>query len=260
MCTKDKKMINFHFLLTNLIKREIATRYKQSILGYFWVIINPLSQMLVMTFVFTKIFRVQTWNIPYPLFVYAGLLPWILFTQSLSHSTNSIVGNLSLVKQIYFPREVLVLATILAKIVDFFLASIVFIIFMLYYRQPFHFSILWFVPIFIIQFVLTFGLSLILSAFNVFYRDVQYLLNLILLLWMYLTPIYYPVEMVPDKFRFIYSLNPMSVLINAYRHIVFKGTSPKLTSLGIAFLVSLVVFLVGLKIFKKLENLFADVG
>ena len=119
--------------------------------------------------------------------------------------------------------------------------------------------VLWFIPIFLIQFIFTFGLSLFLSAFNLFYRDIQYLMSLILMLWFYLSPVIYPVEMLPERFRFIFQLNPMAVLINAYRQSILGQGAPKLSSLGIALLVSILVLTISLKIFKKLEDRFADV-
>ena len=130
---------------------------------------------------------------------------------------------------------------------------------MIYFRIQVNTNLLWFIPIFMIQFIFTFGLSLLTSAFNLFYRDIQYLLNLILLLWFYLTPVIYPVEVIPQRFRFILKLNPMSVLINAYRQCILGKGMPKLSSITIAFLIGLVVLYIGYKVFKKLEGLFADV-
>lgn len=246
-------------LLKNMVEREIKARYKQSILGYSWVILNPFFQMLVMTFVFSVIMRIPTGGVPYPIFLYAGLLPWTFFVNSISSSTNSLVSAGSLITKVYFPREIFPIATTIAKIIDLILASTVFALFLIIYHQPLTISVLWILPIFIIQFFFTLGISFLTSAFNLFYRDIQYLMALVLLLWMYVTPVIYPVDIVPARFRFVFALNPMSVLINAYRQSILGGTAPNLPHLGIAAGVSGITFLVGYIIFKKLEPIFADV-
>lgn len=253
------KLFEHRELLWNLTSREIKARYKQSFLGYFWVILNPFFQMLVMSFVFAFILRVSPPGIPYPIFLYVGLLPWLFFQNSLSSAVNSLVGNASLIRQIDLPREVFPLSTILAKIVDFFLASLILIGFFVYYRLPININALWFIPIFLIQIVLTTGLGFFISALNLFYRDIQYLLGLILTLWMYLTPIIYSVDIVPEKYRWIFKLNPMSVLINAYRQTIIGGGLPNFTSLSIGLAVSLLILFIGYKTFKRLEGLFADI-
>lgn len=246
-------------LLAELTKREIKARYKQSILGYAWVILNPFFQMLVMAFVFSKILRITNLSVPYALFLYVGLLPWNLFATSIGSSMNSLVENGSLLTKIYFPREIFVISTILAKIVDFLLASMVLIVFFIYFHQSISPNILWIIPIFFIQQLFTYGLSLILSALNLFYRDIQYLFGLVLLIWMYLTPVIYPTEMFPSKYQWIFKLNPMAVLINAYRQVMLGGGMPNLTSLGIALLLSIIMVVGGYQVFKRSEGLFADV-
>jgi ABC-type polysaccharide/polyol phosphate export permease len=246
-------------LVRELSLREIKARYKQSVLGYAWVILNPLFQMLVMAFVFSHIMRFPTIGTPYTLFLYAGLLPWTLFANSVNSATNSLVQSAPLLKKIYFPREIFVLSTLLAKIVDFLLASTVFILFMVYYQQPISLHILWLIPIFLIQILFTYGLSLILAAVNLFYRDIQYILNLILTIWMYLTPVIYLTEVFPAQYRFIFQLNPLAVIINAYRQVILNGSAPNFSSLAIALAVSGILTLAGRRLFKKLEGVFADV-
>ena len=247
-------------LSRQLISREIKSRYKQSFLGYAWVILNPLLQMLVMTFVFSLIIRVSSLGVPYAIFLYVALLPWNLFTNSLTHATNSLVNNASLIKKIFFPRQIFIQATLIAKIVDFLFASLILVFFFFYYHQPVTLNFLWVIPIFIIQEIFTYGLALIFASLNLFYRDIQHLLSLVLVLWMYVTPVIYPVEMVPEAYRFIFKLNPMAVIINAYREVMLGGNMPKLSSLGIALALSLATYFLGRKIFNKLEGYFADVA
>jgi lipopolysaccharide transport system permease protein len=248
-------------LLWQMVGREVKARYKQSILGYFWVILNPLAQMLVMSFAFSIILRIPTnaaSNIPYSIFLFVALLPWNLFASSLGSAAASLVGAGGLITKIYFPRTILVISTIIAKIVDFLFASIVLIVYMIVYHIPVNTNILWIFPIFFIQQIFTLGLSLFFAAANLLYRDIQYLLSMILLLWMYITPVIFPADMVPEKYRFIFQLNPMAVIINAYRQVILGGGVPKYSSLIIATLLSFLVLLLGLSYFKNREKIFAD--
>lgn len=245
-------------LLIELTRREIAQRYKQSALGYFWVILNPLAQMLVMSFVFSQLFNISNIDVPYSLFLFTGLLPWTLFSNSLIGATNSLVSNSGLLSKIYFPREILVASTILAKNVDFFLASSVFIIMLIIFQIHLSWNVLWFIPIFFIQNLFAYGLSLFLAAFNLFYRDVQYLLSLVLMIWMYLTPIVYSPESFPPQYRWIFKINPMAVLVDAYRQVILYGNSPNITGLLIALVLAILLFGIAFVCFKKLEGQFAD--
>lgn len=252
-------LVQYRELLWELTVREIKQRYKQSVLGYAWVILNPFFQMLVMSFVFSYIMRIGDLGVPYPVYLYAGLLPWSLFANAIGSSMGALTGNAGLLTKIYFPREIFVISTILAKVIDFFLAGSVFVLMMIYYQLPVTWNILWFGPIFVIQMLFTYGLSLIMSAFNLFYRDIQYVMGLVLMLWMYLTPVIYPVELFPAQYRWIFQLNPMAVIINAYRQVILGGGAPNFISLSIALGLSLALLYLGFKLFKKLEGLFADV-
>ena len=245
-------------LLWNLANREITQRYKQSVLGYAWVILNPLFQLIVMSYVFDTILRVPSLGVPFIIFLSVALLPWNFFTQSISAASGVLVGNSNLITKIYFPREILVYSTIIAKMVDFGYSCIVLIVFLILFKVPVTIYYLWILPIFIIQIFFTAGISLLVAAFNLFYRDIQYLLNLIILIWMYVTPIMYPIEIIPPQYRFIMSLNPMAVIINAYRQVILSGKDPNVYSLGVAALVSFSIFAIGFIVFKKLEGEFAD--
>ncbi len=256
-----KDIYKWRELLWQMVGREVKARYKQSILGYFWVILNPLAQMLVMSFAFSIIMRIPTnsaSNIPYSIFLFVALLPWNLFASSLGSAAASIVGAGGLVTKIYFPRTILVISTIVAKIIDFLFASIVLIIYMIVYQIPININILWIFPIFFIQQIFTLGLSLFFAAANLLYRDIQYLLSMILLLWMYVTPVIFPADLVPLKYRFVFQINPMAVIINAYRQVILAGGIPKYSSLIIATIVSCVTLFIGFKYFKSREKIFAD--
>lgn len=252
------KTRRYRELLGQLINRDLAQRYKQSVLGYFWVILNPLAQMLVMSFVFSRIFGVASLGVPYPLFLFVALLPWTLFSQALTAATNSLISSSGLLAKIYFPREILVLSSILAKVVDFAFSSLILVAMMIFYQQPITWNILWFIPIFAIQFIFTYGLSLLFAAANLFYRDMQYLLNLIILVWMYLTPIMYNQEIFPENLRWVFKINPMAVIVNAYREVILNGRVPNFSSLAIAAVLAIVVCWFGFRTFKKFEGQFAD--
>lgn len=256
-----KAIVKWKELLWQMVGREVKARYKQSILGYFWVILNPLAQMLVMSFAFSLILRIPTnssAHIPYSIFLFVALLPWTLFSNSLSSASSSLVNSSSLITKVYFPRTILVLSTIIAKIIDFLFALSILVIYMIIYQIPINLNILWVIPIFLIQQIFTLGLSLFFAAANLLYRDIQYLLNLLLILWMYLTPVIYPTDIVPEKFKFFFQLNPLSVLINAYRQTILGMGTPKFSSLIVATIVSIITLLLGLSYFKSREKIFAD--
>lgn len=253
-------IINYWSLLKKLTLREIKARYKQSFLGLFWVVLNPFFQMLIMSFVFSNILgRLADITVPYPVFLYAGLLPWTFFNLSLGSSMDVFNQNSSLIKKIYFPRQILVLSTMLAKAFDFVLASLIFFGLMVYYGVPFSWYILLFIPIYILHFIFTYSLALLLASLNLFYRDIQYLFNLVLTLWFYLTPILYSVEFFPERYRWIFKFNPMSVFINAYRQVLLGGDYPNWVSLGTGAVITLVLLILANFVFQKLQKSFADV-
>lgn len=258
MIFNQNYMYQYLPLIKHLAKRELTVRYKQSFLGFVWVIINPFMQMLIMSFVFSYVFKFNMPGVPYPIFMYAGLLPWIFFTGCINSSMSALVDGAGLIKKIYFPREILIIATILAKSFDFALSLIVFFLLMWFYQIPITWHIIFFIPIFIIQTLLIFGLGMILSVLNLFYRDIQYLVTLMLTLLFYLTPVLYQTESFPEKFRWIFKFNPMSVFINAYRQILLAHDVPKWGSLGIGVVISLVIFVIAYRFFKKAEGTFAD--
>lgn len=250
--------LSYKFLLWQLVLRDIRSRYKQSILGYAWVILNPLVQLLVYSFVFSVIFRFPTGNIPYSIFLFIGLLPWIYLQSSLSTATLSLVDNSDLLKKVYFPREVLIYAVIISKSIDFLFACLVLIAFLIYYQISPAITVFFVIPLFFIQVMLMSGIALMLSTFNLFYRDIQYLVNLILMLWMYLSPVVYSLALVPKSMIFLYKLNPMVGIIEGYRSAIFNYPFDKGTIVW-SVLISFLIFLFGFLIFKKSEKVFADI-
>ncbi len=250
---------SYKYLLYQLTQREIKARYKQSVIGYSWVLINPLAQLVVYTFVFSMVFRFPTNDIPYTIFLFAALLPWTLFQNSITTATQSLVVNASLLKKIVFPREVIPYSIVLSKIVDFLFSAVVFLIFVVFFDVRLAWTSLYFIPILGVQIVLTTGLSLLLAAANLFYRDIQYLANLILMLWMYMTPIVYPVSMVPERFVWVYKLNPMVGIIEGYRSALF-GYPFEISIIIWAAVSSVLLFICSFIVFKKAERVFADIA
>lgn len=250
--------IKYKYLLSQLVIREIKARYKQSIIGYAWVIINPLSQLLVYTFVFSIIFKFPPQNVPYPLFLFAGLLPWLYLNTVLTTSTLSLVDNSNLIKKVYFPREVLPYSIVFSKLVDLFFACLIMLIFIFAYQIQLSPQAILTIPILAIQMLLITGLSLIFATGNLFYRDVQFLISLILLLWLYLTPVVYPTSLVPENYLWLYKLNPMVGIIEGYRSALFS-TSLAWNDLLYSTITSFLIFLLGYVLFKKGEKFFADI-
>lgn len=250
--------LKYKYLLYQLTLRDIRSRYKQSIIGYVWVIINPLVQLLVYSFVFSTIFRFPTNNIPYSIFLFSGLLPWIYLQSSLSTATLSLVDSSDLLRKVYFPREVLIYSVIISKSVDFLFACLILIVFLFYYNISPASTVIFVLPIFLIQVILMTGIGLILSTFNLFYRDIQYLVNLLLMLWMYLSPVVYSLSLVPKEFLFIYKLNPMVGIIEGYRSAIFNYPFDKGTIVW-SVLISISIFLVGFIVFKRSEKVFSDI-
>jgi lipopolysaccharide transport system permease protein len=250
---------SYKYLLIQLTQREIKARYKQSIVGYAWVILNPLAQLVVYSFVFSVVFRFPTNNVPYIVFLYAALLPWTFSQNAISSATQSLVENASLLKKVAFPREVIPYASVVAKIVDFLFSALLFIGMILILHVKLAPTAIWFIPIFGVQLVLTAAVSLLLSTFNLFYRDIQYLTNLILMLWMYMTPIVYPLSLVPKQYVYIYKLNPLVGIIEGYRSALF-GYPFEPTIIFWAAGCAGVFFLFSYWVFKRNERVFADVA
>lgn len=239
--------------------RGVRARYKQTMLGGAWAIIQPLSLMVVFSIVFTRFIHVDTDGIPYPVFSYTALLPWTLFAAALTSGIPSLVDNMQLVTKIYFPREIFPLAAIGARLVDFIIAIAILLGLMTYYHIPMHWTWLWVPFLFGVQLALMVGICLLGSAVDVFYRDVQQVMVLLLSLWMYATPVIYPIDMVPAQLRAVYGLNPMVGLIESYRATILRGQAPPPDLLGVSMVISLGLLCVGYWYFKRVEGQFGDI-
>ena len=239
--------------------RTIRARYKQSIIGGLWAILQPTASTLVFSIVFTYFVKIDTAGIPYIVFSYVAMVPWTFFTTSISDMVESLVGNMNLVSKIYFPREILPIAALLARLLDFAIAIALLILLMLYYRVPFLTLNLLYLPLILaIQVALALGLGFIGAALNVFYRDVKHLITLGLQIWLYASPIIYPVAKVPEWLRPYYFINPMAGVIEAYRAVLLNQQTPDVTLIT-AGVIAVLVLAIGYFFFKQVEFQFADV-
>jgi lipopolysaccharide transport system permease protein len=208
---------HYRDLLYILTERDIKVRYKQTAFGALWVIIQPLLTMLIFTLFFGKLAGISSDNIPYPIFAYAGLLPWTFFSNALTRSGNSLVGNSNLITKVYFPRMVIPISAVAAGLVDFFIASFFLVVLMIYYQVGFSSNVLLLPVLVLLTSLLAIGLGMWMSALNVKYRDVGHALPFLIQLGFFLSPIIYPLSMVPGKWRWVMSLNPVTGLIEGFR-------------------------------------------
>lgn len=260
MVSDIRELIHYRELLWSWVVRNIKVRYKQSLLGAAWAILQPLSTTVLFALIFSYFLRVDTGGTPYPIFYYSALLPWTFFASSISFGVQSLVGSLNLVTKIYFPKEILPVSVVMASFVDFLVAATIYVAMMIFYRVPVGVSLVLLPVLILIQMLLTIGVVLLASALNVFYRDIRFVVPLGIQLWMYLTPIIYPVERVPERFRILYmTVNPMAGLIDSYRRVVVTAEWPQYPYLLSATAISIVVFLVAYWYFKKVEPVFADI-
>jgi lipopolysaccharide transport system permease protein len=237
--------------------RDIRVRYKQTILGAAWAIIQPLFMMVVFTIFFGKLAKIPSEGIPYPIFSYAALLPWTLFSEGLSRSTNSMVSNAGIMNKVYFPRLVLPIAGVISPLVDFSIAFVILLGMMFYFGYVPTINIIW-LPAFILLAIITaLGVGLWLSALNVQYRDFQYTLPFIIQIWLFASPVVYPSTLLPEPYRMIYGLNPMAGVIEGFRWALL-GTSPPSSLMLVSIIVVAMILVSGAFYFKHMEKKFAD--
>jgi lipopolysaccharide transport system permease protein len=254
-----KELWVFRELLYFFAWREIKVRYKRTIIGIGWVIFQPFITMVVFSIFFGKLAKIPSDGVPYPIFVFVGLIFWQFFSSALSDASNSLVSNRSIITKIYFPRLILPLSTVLAKFIDFFAASIILVGMMIYYHFiPSLLNILVLPLLLFISFLAASGGGLILGALNVKYRDVHYILPFFIQLLLFVTPVIYPAS-IAGKYSWILAFNPMTGVIKAAQAAIFGNMPINWTLLGISFAVCLVILIIGLQVFKKSEKLFADI-
>jgi len=242
-----------------MVWRDVKVKYKQTLLGMAWAVIQPVLTMLVFTFVFGEVAKVPTDGIPYPIFSFAALLPWGLFEVALNQGSRSLVAHNNMVTKIYFPRLILPISSVFAGLVDFLIAFVILIGLMLYYRVAPAYDLLWTLPLFILLAIVTaLGVALWLSAINVKYRDVNQALPFLTRFWLFITPIAYSSSVISEKWQILYALNPMAGVVDGFRWALLgSGNGPDIT-LWVSATISVLIFISGLFYFRSMEKTFAD--
>ena len=245
-------------LLWVLTARDVKVRYKQTVLGAAWAVIRPLLTMVIFSIVFGQLAKMPSDGYPYPVFVYAALLPWTFFAAAITSSGQSLVGSANLVSKVYFPRLIIPLSSIGAGLVDLAIATVVLLAMMAWYRVGFTWNLLA-APLLLAGVVfVALGVGTLLSALTVAYRDFTHLTPFLVQIWMYVTPVIYPVALVPEQWRWLLYLNPMTGLIEAFRS-AFLGKPFDIGGIGLSFAVALAIFALGVAYFERVERRFADI-
>ena len=242
-----------------MIWRDIKVRYKQTMLGAAWAVIQPVMTMLVFNFIFGSVAKVPTDGIPYPIFSYTALLPWGLFVAALNQASRSLTSNNNMITKIYFPRLILPIASVLAGLVDFSIAFVILIGLMFFYKVTPAWNVLWALPFFMLLAIITaLGVALWLSAINVKYRDVNYALPFLTQFWLFITPVAYSANVIAEKWQLVYSLNPMAGVVNGFRWALLGAGNGPDAALWVSAGISLLVLVTGLFYFRNMERTFAD--
>jgi lipopolysaccharide transport system permease protein len=256
---KLKELWQYRELLYFLVWRDIKVRYKQTILGLFWAILQPVMTMIVFSIFFGRLAGVPSDGIPYPIFSYAALVPWTFFTYGLNQGANSLVSSAQMLKKIYFPRLAMPLAAVLSGLVDFGLAFVVLFLLMIGYGVTLTASALWLPAFLLLAMITTVGVCLWLSAMNVQFRDVRYVIPFLTQLWFFITPITYPSSLLDEPWRTLYSLNPMVGVVDGFRWALLGTTTLSATALLASWSAALLLLVSGIYYFNRMEKSFADV-
>lgn len=256
-----KNIWTYRELLYFLTWRDVKVRYKQTFLGVLWVVIQPLVTMAIFSLLFGRLAGLngRTGNIPYSIFAFAGLLPWTFFANAVTSSGNSLVNSSHLITKIYFPRMIIPAAAIAAGLVDFALSSVILAILMLGYRVELTWRLLLLVPLTALVTLLALGVGLLLSALNVKYRDIRHALPFLVQIWMFASPVIYPTTLVPQKWRWLVALNPMTGIIDGFRTALFGAREGVWTALAMSAVITLILLFSSAFAFRRMEKDFADI-
>jgi len=252
------ELIDYRELVAVMIARDIKVRYKQTVMGVAWAVIQPISMMLIFTLIFGKLAKIPSDGYPYPIFVFSGMLAWNFFSSSISSAGMSLVGSSNLVSKVYFPRIIIPIASIGVSLVDFLVSAIVLLLLMLYYSQSLTLNIL-LLPFYLCGLIMvSIGIGSWLAAITVTYRDFRFVIPYMVQVWMYLTPVIYPVSFIPENWRWLLYLNPMYAWIGGIRA-SFLGQEIDEVGLLISIGLSILIFTMGLMYFERAQRRFADV-
>ncbi|MEG6522877.1 ABC transporter permease [Desulfotomaculum sp. 1211_IL3151] len=257
MLHRIKEIYMYREMLKNLVKRDLRTRYKGSALGFLWTFINPLLQLVVYSFLFSTILRMNVEK--YPMFLFVALLPWVYLATTTQVGANLIIANNNMVKKIYFPREILPISIAVSGFINLALSLLVAMAALLVFKIPLTINLVALPIVMVIQFFFTLGVTFIISSINVYMRDIEHLWGIFVMAWFYITPIVYPMEMVPNAYQKYFFLNPAALMVSAYRDILYRGVFPNLLHLISFFILSVIILGFGYYLFKRLEKDFAEV-
>lgn len=254
---KWKELYQYREMIRSLVRRDLRGRYKGSVLGILWTFLNPLLQLGVYTLVFSVILRSGIRD--YYMFLFVALVPWIFFSTALTGGASCILTQKDMIQKIYFPRQVLPIAFVTSQFVNMLLSFLVIFAALLATGKNFNLIAVYYLPfIFLTEYLLALGITLLVSALTVYFRDLEYVLGILAMVWQFLSPVLYSIEQVPENLRGIFTMNPMMPILTAYRDILYYKQLPELSTLVHAFLVSLLLFGIGWLVFGKLSKHFAE--
>lgn len=252
-----KELYAYREMIFSLVRRDLKGRYKGSVLGFLWTFINPLLQLGVYTLVFSIIMKNGIKD--YYLFLFVALIPWIFFSTSVTGSSSCILAQQDMVKKIYFPREILPIAFVTSQFVNMVLSFLVVFIVLIICGKGFCLNAILYLPIImVIEYMLSLGAALLFSSITVYIRDVEYLLGIIIMVWQFLTPVMYSIDMIPEEIHWIFELNPMTSVIIAYRDILYWKQIPRLNTLINALVFGIIILFIGIFVFGKLKKHFVE--
>lgn len=250
------EIYQYREMLMNLVRKGLRTRYKGSVLGFLWTFINPLLQLCIYSVVFSIIVRANVDR--YYIYLFVALVPWMFFASSIQESASSIVGNKDLVKKIYFPRIVIPLSVVFTAFMNMLFSMVIVFAAILISGIGLNGSVLFLPIIMIAELLFTIGISIIVAGLNVYFRDIEHIMGILMMMWFYLTPILYTVDMIPERLRIVFTLNPMSGFISCYRDILYYGQMPNLLTILPTLGVSLLVIVFGVFLFQRLQRGFVE--
>lgn len=254
-----RELWRYRDLFYFFVWRDLKVRYKQTILGAGWAIIQPFLTMVIFSLFFGRLAQVPSDGVPYPIWSYTALVPWTFFANALSQASNSLVNNANMLKKIYFPRIIMPVATVMAGLVDFFLAFIVLLAMMLFYRLAPTIGVLWLPYFMLLAIVTSLGVSLWLSAMNVQFRDVRYIIPFLTQAWLFITPIAWPSSLLSEPWRTLLGINPMASVVDGFRWALLGTDTWPGTMLIVSSIVGFVLLFTGMAYFRRMERTFADV-
>lgn len=251
-----RELFRYTEMLKNLVKKDLRTKYKGSFLGFLWTFVNPLLQLLVYTVIFSTIMRINIDK--FYIFLFVALLPWIFFSTSLQVSSSVIISNKDLVKKVYFPRVILPISVVSSNFMNMIFGFVILFPVLLLSGIGIRVAVLCLPLVMIVHYIMTLGFSILFSALNVYFRDLEHILSIAIMAWFYFTPIIFPVEMIPKEYIRIFFLNPVASVILAYRDILYYGRTPNFLSLGISFVIALLLLVFSYLLFQVLQRNFAE--